>query len=79
MILLTFVPKLDSDRTRCIALLSQHIFECPSPFYSSDWQTAEEPKDKEEPKKEGADAVAVKKEAPAAGGGGGKKSKGKKR
>ena len=34
-------------------LLSQHIFECPSPFYSSEWATAEEPKDKEEPKKEG--------------------------
>ena len=33
-------------------LLSQHIFECPSPFYSSEWATAEEPKDKEEPKKE---------------------------
>ena len=51
-------------------LLSQHIFECPSPFYSSEWATAEEPKDKEEPKKEGDGAVAAtaKKDAPPASG-----------
>ena len=60
-------------------LLSQHIFECPSPFYSSEWATAEEPKDKEEPKKEGDGAVAAtaKKDAPPASGkkGGGKSKK----
>ena len=59
-------------------LLSQHIFECPSPFYSSEWATAEEPKDKEEPKKEGEGAVATaKKDAPAPSGkkGGGKSKK----
>jgi hypothetical protein len=47
-------------------IVTRHIYEIPSPFYSTEWQENEEPKDKEEPKKEAVQAVAAEapKEAP---------------